>query len=266
MGRLVPALTRSLDILELFLDVNEPLSVPQIVKATGLPRTTVHGLVATLVERDYLRRAPHDSSRLVLGVRVFQLGAVYRENLDLAREGQEVAREVAAACGETVNVAVLDGIDVIYIATVPSTNSVRMVTTVGRRVLSHCTALGKTLLSALSDEALEARFPADSELPALTPYTITSLAGLKRQLRQIRAEGVTHERREANDAVTCVAAPVRDETGAVVAAMSIALPILRWTDQREPELRRLILDGAEELSTRLGYRADRAGDVAAVSD
>jgi len=254
MVRLVPAVARSLDILELFLDAPEPRSVPEVVRATGLPRTTVHGLVTTLVERDYLRRAPSDSSRLVLGTRIFQLGAAYRETLDLAREGSEVAASVAANCDETVNVAVLDGPDVTYVATVPSTHSVRMVTTVGRRVPAHCTALGKVLLSALGDEAVAARYPSNDRLPALTPHTITSVGGLMRQIRQIRVEGFAHERSEANDAVTCVAAPVRDEHGEVVAAMSIAIPILRWSDEREPELRALVRDGAAELSARLGYR------------
>lgn len=262
MARLVPALTRGLDVLELFIDSPRPLSVPEVVARTGLPRTTVHGLVTTLVAREYLRRAPDDPSKLQLGVRVFQLGSVYGDGLDLAREGQEVAREVASLCDETVNVATLDGTDVIYIATVPSTHAVRMVATVGRRLPAHCTALGKVLLADLSEEALVARYPSGEQLPALTPHTVTSMAGLRRGLAQVRTEGVARENREANDAVTCHAAPVRDHTGAVVAAMSIAVPVMRWSAEREPELTRLVRDGAARLSTRLGHRGtDVSGDA-----
>src|SRR5437764_14114642 len=101
--RTVPALERAFDILELFLDEQE-LSAPDITAKLGLPRTTVHELMGTLTERSYLTTAGPRSHRYRLGIRAFQLGSAYAERLDLAREGQIVAEEIAQRCHETVHI------------------------------------------------------------------------------------------------------------------------------------------------------------------
>src|SRR6266536_4501941 len=178
MGRAVPAVSRALDILELLLS-NDSVSAPEITERLGLPRTTVHELVATLVDRSYLSVLAGQPTRYRLGMRLFQLGGVFAEHLDLAREAQAVAHEVAACCDETVQVAILDGSDVVYIAKVDSTHPVRMVSAVGRRLPAHCTALGKMLLSGLSPEAFEARYPRDRPLQRMTPRSITSVVRLR---------------------------------------------------------------------------------------
>ena len=131
MGRLVPAVTRALDILELFLEGDGTLSAPDIVRRLQLPRTTVHELVTTLAARSYIVQVPGPPGRYRLGVRPYQLGSRYAEQLDLAAEGQQVARAVAETCDETVHVAILEGTDVIYIAKVDSTHAVRMVSAAG---------------------------------------------------------------------------------------------------------------------------------------
>jgi DNA-binding IclR family transcriptional regulator len=254
MGRVVPAVSRALDILELFLD-RPTLSAPEITDRLGLPRTTVHELLATLVERAYLVPVGGQPARYRLGMRVFQLGASFADQLDLAREAQDVAHDVAAACDETVHIAVLDGTDVVYIAKVDSTHPVRMVSAVGRRLPAHCTAVGKVLLSALTPEALDARYPRGRDLPAMTPRSVTSPARLRAQLAEVRSRGLGYDHCESNDAVHCVAAPVYDHSGTMVAAMSISTPTLRWNDQREREWGDLVARGAATLSARLGYRA-----------
>ena len=132
MARVVPAVSRALDILELFLD-RPTLSAPEITDRLELPRTTVHELLGTLVERAYLVPVGGQPTRYRIGMRLFQLGASFADHLDLAREAQDVAHDIAAACDETVHIAVLDGADVVYIAKVDSTHPVRMVSAVGRR-------------------------------------------------------------------------------------------------------------------------------------
>jgi IclR family transcriptional regulator, KDG regulon repressor len=254
MGRLVPAVTRALDILELFLDGDDTLSAPEITRRLGLPRTTVHELVTTLAARSYLVSVADQPGRYRLGVRPYQLGSRYAEQLDLAAEGQQVARKVAETCDETVHVAILEGADVIYIAKVDSTHAVRMVSAAGRRLPAHCTSVGKMLLASLPEPALAARLPDDGPLVAMTDNSITSPHELRRHLVAIRERGVAVEQRESNPDVSCVAAPVRDSAGRVVAALSISVPTIRWNDERREELAELAAKGADELSTRLGYR------------
>lgn len=252
MVRTTPALGRGLDILEIFLREPTPRTTSEIVEEVKLPRTTTHELVATLKARGYLDKG--SDGRLFLGIRVFQLGCQYRAQLDLAREAHSISVEIAAQCEETVNVAVLEGTDVIYIATVDSIHPVRMVSAVGRKLPAHSTAVGKAMLAALPDEELGARYSGYQKLPARTSHTITSLADLRQQLDTIRAEGVAVDHREANDAVACFAVPIHDDTNTVVAAMSISVPIIRWSNERQKELTSLVIEGGRKLSHRLGHR------------
>ncbi|NLU71634.1 IclR family transcriptional regulator [Streptomyces sp. HNM0575] len=254
MGRLVPAVTRALDVLELFLDCEETLSAPEITRRLRLPRTTVHELVTTLTARSYLEQPPDRPGRYRLGVRGYQLGSRYAEQLDLAAEGHRVARSVADTCDETVHVAILEGPDVIYIAKVDSTHAVRMVSAAGRRLPAHCTAVGKMLLASLPEEDLEATLAAAGPLTAMTPGSITSPEELRKALARIRERGVAVEQQESNPDVSCVAAPVRDASGKSVAALSISVPTVRWSEERRDELADLAVKGAAELSCRLGHR------------
>ncbi|MEV7867887.1 IclR family transcriptional regulator [Streptomyces sp. NPDC088124] len=253
MGRLVPAVTRALDILELFLEGDGTLSAPDVIRKLQLPRTTVHELITTLAARSYLAPVPGQPGRYRLGVRSYQLGSRYAEQLDLAAEGRQVAREVAETCDETVHVAILEGTDVIYIAKVDSTHAVRMVSAAGRRLPAHCTSVGKMLLASLSEGELAARIDGH-EFIAMTPDSITDPEVLHAELAGIREHGVAVEHRESNPDVSCVAAPVRDRAGRVVAALSISVPMIRWSDEREKELSQLAVKGASALSVRLGHR------------
>jgi len=253
MGRAVPAANRALDILELFLGT-PVLSAPEVVTRLGLPRTTVHELLGTLVDRSYLVLMPGQPLRYRLGVRLFQLGSVFAENLDLTREAQRVATEVAAACDETVHVAVLEGRDAFYIARIDSTHPVRMVSAVGRRLPAHCTGVGKMLLSSLAPEAIDALYPSGTRLETMTSRSISSRSRLDAALARIRRVGLSYDEGESTDEVQCVAAGVYDHTGRMVAAMSISVPSMRWDDAAREALPTLVREGAEQLSASLGFR------------
>ncbi|WP_351224927.1 IclR family transcriptional regulator [Streptomyces sp. NPDC002133] len=256
MGRLVPAVSRALDILELFLSSDGTLSAPEVIRKLQLPRTTVHELLTTLAARNYLMPVPEQPGRYRLGVRIYQLGSRYAEQLDLAAEGRQVAREVAETCDETVHVALLEDTDVIYIAKVDSTHAVRMVSAAGRRLPAHCTAVGKMLLASLPPAELDSRIEG-RELVAMTPGSITDPDALRVVLDAIRERGIATEHQESNPDVSCVAAPVRDSAGRVVAALSVSVPMIRWSEERETELAELAAKGAADLSVRLGHRATR---------
>ncbi|MEU4420301.1 IclR family transcriptional regulator [Actinoplanes sp. NPDC024001] len=253
MSRVVPAVNRALDILELFLD-RPQLSAREVIERLGLPRTTVHELLVTLVERSYLIAVPGQPVQYRLGMPLFQLGAAFAGRLDLTREAQLVARDVAAACNEAVHVAVLDGADVVYLVKVDSTHPVRMVSAVGRRLPANCTAVGKILLAGLGPADLDAVLTR-GPLPGMTPESITDPDRLRAHLDHVRAEGVAADVGESDSAMRCVAAAIRDHSGAAVAAMSVSAPIIRWTAQAHLEWTKLVREGAATLSARLGYRA-----------
>jgi DNA-binding IclR family transcriptional regulator len=178
--------------------------------------------------------------------------------MDLAREGFLVAQSVSGNCGETVHFAVLDGVEVVYIARVDSIHPVRMVSAVGRRLPAHCTGVGKVLLSSLSADELRRRFGGSSPLPAMTANSITSFRALEVELAKIRQSGVAIDNCESNSDVCCVAAPVFDHQGKVVAALSISLPITRVDESWPGRLAQLIKEGGRELSRRMGYQSTKA--------
>jgi len=253
MPRVVPAVIRALDILELFLD-RPQLSAREVAERLDLPRTTVHELLVTLVDRTYLISVPGQPVQYRLGMPLFQLGAAFAGRLDLVREAQIVARDVAAACDEAVHVAVLDGADVIYLVKVDSTHPVRMVSGVGRRLPAHCTAVGKVLLSSLDRTALDAVL-AKGDLPGMTSDSITDPDRLRDHLDGVRAMSFAVDSGESDSDMRCVAAAVRDHAGAVIAAMSLSAPIIRWTPLAREEWATLVREGAATLSARMGYSA-----------
>lgn len=258
MPRLVPAVARAFDVLEAFRGDARPLSVPELAARLKLPRSTAHDLVRTLVCRGYLRALDDQPHKFALGLRVFELGSVYAASLDLPREGRQVARAVSATCNETVHLAVLDGTEVVYIAKVDSTQAVRMVSAVGRRLPAHCTAVGKMLLSGLSDRELVARYGRFRSLVSMTPNSITSLPRLRRELALTRARSLAYDDCESNIDVRCVAAPVYDRDGQMAAAMSISVPLTRMRPKRREELAALVKQGAQDLSRRLGFSTHAA--------
>ncbi|ASN53649.1 MULTISPECIES: IclR family transcriptional regulator [Sinomonas] len=249
MARLTPAVVRSLDILELFLEARHGLTAPEVAQRTGLPRTTVHELLTTLVERRYLRR--DERATYHLGLSVFRLGNAFAERLDLRAVGLRVAESVVQECDETVHVGMLDGADLVYICKVDSTHSVRMVSRMGGRVPASCTAVGKVLLAHLPDS--ERKRLVGKGLSRLTPNSITEPHVLANQLDEIRASGIGFESGESTADVSCVAAPVRDHTGSVVAALSISVPDMRWNLRSPEEWAGLAVDGAARFSSELGY-------------
>jgi DNA-binding IclR family transcriptional regulator len=111
------------------------------------------------------------------------------------------------------------------------------------------------LLASLPEAELNARIPDDADLVAMTSNSITDPGALRETLAQIRERGLAVENRESNPDVSCVAAPVRDRTGKVVAALSISVPMIRWSEDRRGELEQLAAKGAAELSERLGHRS-----------
>lgn len=251
MGRIVPAVTRALDILELFNEY-DTLSAPDITAHLGLPRTTVFELVNTLVERSYLLEVGEDGKRFELGPATVALGQRYQENVDLSRQGQVVSQMVSEQCHETVHVGILDEDHVIYVAKADSSHPVRMVSAIGRRLPAHCTAVGKILLAGLTSRQFDEVYPRGTTLKKMTARSIGSVTELRKAVAVVRTNGVSSEYCESNEDVACVAAPVFDAYGKIAAGMSISVPVVRWDDKVKENLTEVVLEGAAELTRRLG--------------
>ena len=248
----VKSAARVLDIFELLARQPDGLSLSAIAAELAIPKSSAHGLLNTLLSRGYLRAGRHDRTYR-LGARLFELGSSYLAGADLLSEGQEVVHDTARACDETVHLAILDGDEVLYIAKEEGTNTVRMVSAVGKRFPAYATGVGKMLLSALPTAELDQLYPCDRPLAAITPQTITGPIALRQELAATRQRGYATDYEESTPGLCCIAAPIFDSDDAMTAAISVSAPSTRFTPDRQAELRRLVQQGAERLSRILGY-------------
>lgn len=248
----VKSAARSLELLELFAAHRDGLTLGEVCVLTGWPKSSTLALLRTLRAHDYLSDGSRDRAYR-LGHRVAWLGASYLAGINLVQEGLEIVRHVSRQCDETVHLATLRGRDVHYLVKEEGSSHMRMVSAVGTTFPAHGTGVGKTLLSGLASYEFDALYPPGTRLPPLTPNTITDRTALLSELAEIRSRGYAYDRGESTVGLQCIAAPVRDATGHIVAAMSVSVPAPRFTDDRIPGLRTAILDGTRQLSMRLGY-------------
>lgn len=203
------------------------LTLAQIVRRTGLPRSSAHRMLERLVQLRWLRRSGRDYE---LGMRLVELGSLAVHQDRLHKAAIPKLHELHAATGLVVHLAVLDGPDVVYMEKVGNRMTTAIPTRVGGRQSAHCTALGKALL-AFAEERENAALGADLP-PRRTKYSISTHAQLRDELHKVRSRGIAFDREESLPGFGCVAAPIGDP-GEAVAAISVCGPMGRMMfDQR----------------------------------
>jgi DNA-binding IclR family transcriptional regulator len=248
----IRALERGLDILEAFtLDAPE-LSLAQIADRTGLPKPTALRLLSVLAQRGYVEWIG-ETERYRLGVRTFEAGSVYLQSTSIELEAEPIMRKLADTTGQTANLGVLDRHQVVHTLVVAPDRPVRYWATVGKREDSHVSGLGKVLLSGLSDDSLNELF-ATYSFTKLTEHTIISPEAMSTELAEIRQRGYGIDNQESNYGVRCVAAPIRDARGRIIAAVSISGVISEFGDSELPRLAEETIKAANAVSARLGWR------------
>ena len=248
---LTQAVDRALQIL-LLLGTEGEMGVSQIASRLGTWKSTVHRTLATLAARGFVCKQP-GSDRYFLGVKLFTLGMRWREKMGLVPLVHPVMEQLAAAVGETVHLVVLDPDPaaphtVVVVDRVESDHVLSITPRVGFGAAAHCTAVGKVLLAHSRPEVVERILTRG--LPRFTPNTITTEDTLRAELAAVRERGYAVDNEEMEIGLYCVAAPVRDASGAVVAAMSVSGPVGRLLP-RQQELARAVMTAAEEASARL---------------
>jgi len=247
----VQSVERALDILEALAGAGGDIGIVELSRLVGLHASTVHRLLTSLMGRGYVSQSDQ-TGRYSLGPRALRLGRAFHEQSDIRAQARPFLQRLMEESGETANLIILDRDEAVYIDQVPSPRLVRMFAEVGRRVPLHSTGCGKVLLAHQRPEE-RARIVQEKGLPASTPRTITSPEELERELAQVRACGYAIDNEEQEEGVRCVAAPVRDYTGQVVAAISLSGPTTRLSLERIQELAPLVMAACAELSASLGY-------------
>jgi IclR family KDG regulon transcriptional repressor len=242
-----------------FTAADTELGVGELARRLGLGKSTVCRLLATLAQERLVEKDPR-SGKYRLGLKLYELGAIVATHLDLHDAVATYIDELRNRTGETVHVAILDGDEVVYVERRESPQTLRLWGRVGHRNRAHRTSTGKVLLAHLPPDELD-RLLARRPLDAKTPYTITDPEALKRELERVRRRGWAQNVNESEVGVASVAAPIRDATGQVVAAISVAGPTLRFTPHAVRRMVQETMAAAQAISARMGYRPGQAREA-----
>jgi DNA-binding IclR family transcriptional regulator len=248
---MVPAVERAVRLLDSLARARRPLSLAQLARDLAAPKSSVHGLLSTLVELDLVRRS--DAGEFSLGTRPLQWAGAWSVHSDVASAFHELAGDAGPLASETVMLAVLDGTDVLYLGCRPGTRALAVNFRVGGRFPASCTSSGKAILSTLDPREVRALFTGGRSLPRPTRHSVPSVAALLRQLTQARADGHATDDEEMAEGMECFGAPVFSAAhGPAVAAVAVSLIKAGTSEARRNELLAAIRGLAAQLSARLG--------------
>lgn len=220
----VQSVGKALDVLEILVSSPGDLSLSDITAATGQPMPTVHRLVRTLLDRGYLRQLPN--RRYALGTELIVVGQAARSTF--GTWSTPILAELVAGFGETVNLAVLDGDDVVYVGQSPSPHAMRMFTEIGRRMKPHATGVGKALLAQVPDDQITALLRRTG-MPERTPHTLTTPQAFLQAVHEARRAGFAMDNEETELGVRCVAVALPEPR--LHMALSMSGPATRMTDE-----------------------------------
>ncbi|MGQ2912150.1 IclR family transcriptional regulator domain-containing protein [Aeromicrobium sp.] len=242
----VQSLARGLEVIVAF-DADHPeMTLAQVAQRTGYSRATARRFLHTLVELGYMRT---DGKSFALTPQVLGLGTAYLSGLGLPQIAQPHLEALSAQVGESTSVAVLDGTDIVYVARVATRRIMSVGIAVGTRFPAYATSMGRVLLAALDDTALDAVLER-TDLRPLTPRTIHEPAELRRELDRVRAQGWALVDQELERGLTSMAAPILDGRGTAVAALNVSAATMDDTPQIE-RARDPLLESARAIGADL---------------
>jgi DNA-binding IclR family transcriptional regulator len=252
----VQVIERCCNILNTLASGKLTYSIHDISSEVNLPKPTVHRILFTLRQFGIVSQ-DEMTKEYSLGFRLAELGQIMLEQIDLRKGAKPFLRQLAAQIEEVVHLVVLDEGKILYLDKVEKISdlkSLRMVSRIGMRSYAHSCAVGKVLLAFLPDSEV-ADIVNNRGLPRLTDKTVGSLDKLKELLADVKAQGFAIDDEENEVGVRCIAAPIKDGRGKVIAAISISGPAVRMTKERvHGELKNKVINTASEISKMLGYK------------
>lgn len=248
---LLRTVDRTLRVIEALAEEQDGCGLTDLARTLGMNKTVVYRILLTLMGRGYVVHDPR-TSRYALGMKVFEVGSTVVNRTGLRKAALGPMGELGRLCRETINLAVLDGNEAVYLDRIECAEPLRADLQVGRRVPSYCSALGKVLLAYLSPGEREGVLRTIT-FQRYTPRTITDPDELRRHLEEVREAGFSLDDEEYVPGVRCLGAPVFNYHGRVVAAVSIAGPSVRLTRERILALVEPLKATADAISRNLGY-------------
>lgn len=238
----------ALEILQYISVQPKGVSFKEICTITDLPKSSVHNLVQTMCNMDFLQKKENYNSYRI-GLKCFEVGNAYLSTNPFYATARDIVESLSAHCNQTAHFGILNGHDTIYLYKFDSNQPLRIVSHIGKRIPAHATAIGKALLSGYSKSELSDLYK-DYKLKPMTEHTITSFDALEAQIEEIRKTKIAYESEESSPYIRCMAVPIQNKEGIVIAAISISFPIYQ-DDLCTTVFRKALLDAKQQLETAL---------------
>jgi DNA-binding IclR family transcriptional regulator len=241
----VQSLIRAIDILDLLSSSKVGINVTEIAARLKLHKSTAYRLLSTLEYKNFVRKDKNKKYRI--GKRVIEIGHQALNNIDLRKEIRPLLQELGEITKETVHLGIIDDFKVFYIDKVETSHTIRMYSSIGKGGPLYCTGIGKALLAFSEPEYIN-QFFKQLDFVKYTDNTILNEKELKDELDKIKKRGYAVDDMEHEDNIRCVAAPIFDYRGKLIAAVSISAPAQRMTMERIAKLSKLIIDYTQKMS------------------
>ncbi len=251
-GGTIKSLVKTLRLLKLFTPQRNAWTAEGMVAALGFHKSSVQRILATLENEGFLARVAPRRTEYRLGPDILFLGNVAEMSLDLRSVAQPIMLDLVQRAQETCYLCVADQGQCLYVDKVECSQPIRIINQVGQRNPMHCTGVGKVLLSGMADDVID-RLIETRGLRAHTRNSITDRCRLRQELDGIRRNGIALDNEELDLGVKCVAAPIKDSSGRVVAAISLSGPTQRFTPAAIRRFEKDIKEAAITISRALGF-------------
>jgi IclR family KDG regulon transcriptional repressor len=255
-GNLVQTIERVANIFEVMAQNTQGISLKELSARVSLPKGTIHRLLSSLAYFGYVRQAS-ESKNYQLGFKLVELGNSLLNQLDVRVQARPFLVGLSKGIKETIHLVVFDQNEALYVDKVESnekSSGLQMVSRVGLRIPAHCSSVGKVFLAHLSDSELDTLIK-EKGLKKRTKNTITDPEKLKQHLKIIRQQGYAVDDEENEKGIRCVGAPIFNQRGQVIAAISISGPAVRITQKIiQQTLRKEVLQTALDISREMGYQ------------
>jgi IclR family transcriptional regulator, KDG regulon repressor len=243
-------IVKAIQILDTFSQVERPIGVTELATLTGLNVSTAYRIANEFAKHGYLQKE-RKRGKYTVGLKFLKFKSILINKLDIREVAYPFMYKLRAVTGESVNLAIIDGGEAVYIEHIESNRMLRTFTIRGNRVPLYCTGVGKVFCAYMDKE--EMRHLVTGPLKKLTENTITDLPAFEKELAKIKLEGLAMDNGEMEIDVRCIAAPVFDATGITVASVSISGPYTRLSEARLKELKPIVKNYAMEISHAMGF-------------
>lgn len=247
----VQSVDRTFDILEFLATEQNGATLAQLTEKLDLPKSTIHRLLGVLVQREFVRKNV-DNNRYRLGPGFIALCSHYLNSLELKTESSPFMEELSVQTGNVVFLAIRQEDKMVYIDNKEQINSLRKYAIIGQSKPLYCTSLGKALLMGLSDDEIRALMNHET-YEKRGPNTISNIESLLQDIRECRRRGWSLDDQEAEPAINCVAAPIYDYRGQVIAAISTSWVLAQHPEMRPEAIAVQVMKCAANISFNMGY-------------